>query len=624
MKRLFCLLLALLMLSACGSDDRETQAATESTPAVPTEPSGCYDPASTVEMFTEGAVRAYPLPIPDTYAVAAAGSDVLVFSGKSNTRLTRLTGENLFRIAEIQLDTMVSPENSHLMITEDRIIYFDKHTNELVWLDESFREFNRLVLPGDLTGSPVLSADRTKVYYCTANAIRVLDVETGLSRILKEATYPKQHAQGLLMEDRVLHCVISDADTEFCSLFIDTQTGELLAETRQMLDISYSNSMFYAWAKEDSAGSLICGREGEPVRELDAAVVSEGVVTLLPESGAAAAMLQKEEQRWLEYYDLVTGRKTSAVMLPERVNPWYCTGDGEGKYLYFLSHGEAESQILYRWDMAVTPTGEDTVYTNHWYTAENPDEEGLTYCQARADALGQKYGMEIRIWQRALENQPWDYDFTGEYRVETIQSGLDQLEGMLSHFPADFFTKAMEGMEDGGLHLCLVRSLTGSAEAGSLENAQGVQFWDGNDAYAALALREGFEKAFYHEIFHVLETRALSRSIAYYRWDELNPKGFDYDYDYAANAQRDGSAYIDDDTTRCFIDTYSMSFPKEDRARIFEYACTEGNEDFFISHTMQRKLRALCEGIREAYDLEKNTESFLWEQYLESPLAYEG
>ena len=119
----------------------------------------------------------------------------------------------------------------------------------------------------------------------------------------------------------------------------------------------------------------------------------------------------------------------------------------------------------------------------------------------------------------------------------------------------------------------------------------------------------------------MLETRALSRSIAYYRWDELNPKGFAYDYDYAANVQRDGGTYIADDTTRCFIDTYSMSFPKEDRARIFEYACTEGNERYFISHTMQRKLRTLCEGIREAYGLEDHTESFLWEQYLESPLA---
>lgn len=621
MKRLLCLLLALVMLSGCGSDDRETQAAAEETPAAPTEPSGCYDPSSITEMFTAGAVRAYPLPIADVYAIAAVGGDVLVFSGRGNTLLTRLTGENLFRIAEIQLDTVISPEDPHLMITEDRILYFDEHTNELVWLDESFREFNRLAMPGDLTGSPVLSADRTKVYYCTANAIRVLDVETGLSRILKEAAYPSQHAQGLLMEDRVLHCVIMDGETKFRSLFIDTQTGELLAETRQMLDISSSKGMFYAWNAEDSGVSLICGREGEPVRELDREILSEGVVTLLKQAGAAAAVTRKEEQQWLEYYDLESGCRTAAVRLPETLDPWYCAADAQGDFLYFLSHGEAESQILYRWDMAAAPTGENTVYTGLWYTAEHPDEEGLTYCQARADALGQKYGMEIRIWQRALEDQPWDYDFTGEYRVKTIEEGLDQLEEMLAHFPADFFTKAMEGMEDGGLHLCLVRSLTGSTAAGSLEKARGVQFWDGNDAYAALALGEGFEKTFYHEIFHVLETRALSCSIAYYRWDELNPKGFAYDYDYAANVQRNGGTYIADDTTRCFIDTYSMSFPKEDRARIFEYACTEGNERYFISHTMQRKLRTLCEGIREAYGLEDHTESFLWEQYLESPLA---
>ena len=137
-----------------------------------------------------------------------------------------------------------------------------------------------------------------------------------------------------------------------------------------------------------------------------------------------------------------------------------------------------------------------------------------------------------------------------------------------------------------------------------------------------LPLTDGFEKAFYHEIFHVLETRVLSRSIAYYRWDELNPKGFRYDNDYIANQSRDGSAYISDDTTRAFIDVYSMSFAKEDRARVFEYACMEGNGDYFRSATMQKKLRTLCQGIREAYELETSTEIFLWEQYLESPLAY--
>ena len=64
-----------------------------------------------------------------------------------------------------------------------------------------------------------------------------------------------------------------------------------------------------------------------------------------------------------------------------------------------------------------------------------------------------------------------------------------------------------------------------------------------------------------------------------------------------------------------------MSFPREDRAKVMEYACLQGKETYFISFTMQKKLRALCEGIREAYDLEDYPTALLWEQYLESPIT---
>ena len=72
---------------------------------------------------------------------------------------------------------------------------------------------------------------------------------------------------------------------------------------------------------------------------------------------------------------------------------------------------------------------------------------------------------------------------------------------------------------------------------------------------------------------------------------------------------------------RYFVDLYSMGYPKEDRARIMEYATLAGQADLFQSAPMQSKLRKLCQGIRKAFDLEKEPVSYLWEQYLETPLA---
>jgi hypothetical protein len=64
-----------------------------------------------------------------------------------------------------------------------------------------------------------------------------------------------------------------------------------------------------------------------------------------------------------------------------------------------------------------------------------------------------------------------------------------------------------------------------------------------------------------------------------------------------------------------------MSFPKEDRARIMEYAMLPGNEGMFRASVMQAKLKKLCLGIREAFELEDAPEVFLWEQYLDRPLG---
>ena len=73
---------------------------------------------------------------------------------------------------------------------------------------------------------------------------------------------------------------------------------------------------------------------------------------------------------------------------------------------------------------------------------------------------------------------------------------------------------------------------------------------------------------------------------------------------------------------RAFIDSFSMTYPHEDRCRVFYYAVTSGNEAIFTSKFMQNKLQKLCEGIREAYGLEKKDAAYVWEQYLTQEMDY--
>ena len=119
---------------------------------------------------------------------------------------------------------------------------------------------------------------------------------------------------------------------------------------------------------------------------------------------------------------------------------------------------------------------------------------------------------------------------------------------------------------------------------------------------------------------HIIDSRVLTVCKAYDDWSTLNPSGFQYGYSHISNLSLDDRGWTVG-TNRAFIDLYSMTYPKEDRARIMAYSMMRGNESVFESDTMQKKLRQLCLGIREAFGLKKSTDTFLWEQYLKEPIA---
>ena len=117
----------------------------------------------------------------------------------------------------------------------------------------------------------------------------------------------------------------------------------------------------------------------------------------------------------------------------------------------------------------------------------------------------------------------------------------------------------------------------------------------------------------YRQLFHLMEIHIFGNSNVFDDWQDLNPAGFRYDYSYEANSLRDSGIYLWRDS-RAFVDTFSMSYPREDRASIFAHAMLPGQEELFSSSAMQEKLRAVCTGIRDAYG---PSEHCLWEQYLQ-------
>ena len=624
MKRLIPIFLVLLLLCGCGSDPVQT-APTETLPPVtsaPTEPTGYYDPQSSLEADTDGAVRCYPLARTDCQGFAVMGEDLLIFSGSEFTTITKLSGSSLYISAVANLDCSVYADDTSTLVSEKGVVYYDEFHRALVYLDTALKEVSRTPVPEDMTGRPVISADRKKLFYCTDGALRCLELDTGLNRLLREMRYSYQVVSQLHCNDTVLQCGFEDDYGNWHTLFISTENGETLYDTQNDLTLWTSGSTYLAVNAVGDYREYLTGCDAASPSVLLIDGYQSNVYPVPKMCGAVTIdYSDTDDPTVLNYYDLSCGTRSATLGLPARYSPWNLKPAGDGSSLWLMLYdAEQETDVICRWDLTKTPANDTAVYLDVRHTAESPDLDGLSACAAEAADLSAQYGVDIRIWMDATACQPWDFSLDTEYRVPVIRYRLAQLAQALSNYPDGFLKEAAESTTSGVIHICLVHAITGNPDADVITDAIGLQYWDDSgDAYLALALGESINSTFYHEMFHIIDSRVLCGSTAYDDWEALNPPGFEYDYDYVTNASRE-DYNLTNGEQQAFIDTYSMSFPKEDRARIMEYAMMPDNTYCFQSPTMQAKLRQLCLGIREAFELENTQEPLLWEQYLNEPL----
>lgn len=625
MKRLIALTLICILLCGCAPRQsvEETTTPLQTEPAQPpTEPGGSYDPNSLEEARTGGAVRAYPLRVTNPYAMAVMGDDVLIFSGEGTTTLTRLSGENLYVTASAQVGFSISPNDPSVRVTEKGIAYYDREAGQMILLDQRLSQVSSIAVPEDAVGSPVLTADRKSLFYCTASGVRVLDLESGISRLLKEMAYPEQSAQSVLLDNTVLRCRIRDDRGEYRALYISVENGQTLWEGSDEIRVSTCGETYYADIPGGVMREFVYGTAGEApqmlIPEYDQAsghyLPARNALVSVAEDPVAARIT-------LDYYDLATGLRMAQVTLDDCSAPRFVAERAGTEQIYLLCQRVSDgSMVLYRWDTAAVPLNDQTVYAGSHYTLEAPDAEGFAQCQAIADEIYDRCGVRVLFGEAAVAAEPWDYDLTGEYHVPVLLRTLQNLKDLLDSYPVDFLSLAGADSENGCVTICLVRRISPSVESSGTQDPGGLHFWHDGDMYLALAVGGDLQRSLYHEMYYTFETCLLSNSNACYEWEKLNPKGFAYTYDFAAIAELTESPYLQDED-RYFIHSNAMYSPSEDRAWIMEYAMMPGNESYFASAPMQAKLRTLCIGIREAFGQEKTPVVYLWEQYLEEPLG---
>ena len=616
MKRLLLVLLALLLLTGCmeNTPANTTTEAQQTTAAPTTEPDpGIYVPDSETERKTDGAIREYRPGI--SCSLAAMGSDVILFSWDKddNTTLIRLSDENCRQRAETQVKSILYPDASYVRLTENAVGYYDKNTNSVVILNAMLQEQDSVAVPDQIIGNPVLSEDLQYFYYMAEPGLRVLDTNTGVTRTLRECGGEAVFLNEICLNGTYLQCTATDTDGSRTE-FISTKTGQVMYTDTQLLSLVSWSDRYYLVRKSGTVMEQIFSLSEDQLISFAPKGTGE-VHPLLSMNGALSA---EKGQRGitLSYYDLESGHRTAKVLLSGFEHIYSVMPDAAGTGVWFLAFDYAkEQEVLFHWTLEKSPVKDQKTYTMPRYTRENPDTAGLQRCRDTADKIGQDYGVKIVFGADVKENP--DYEFVSEFQVDAIEKTISSLKKGLSRFPEEFF-KTMT--KNGCLEIGIVRSME-AVSVNVQDNVDGLQYWIDGNACIVLEITDTVEQAFYRELCHVLETFVYTKTGALDDWEKLNPKDFAYDWNYTDYLLRGENAYISGDT-RAFIDNYSMTYATEDRARILQYAITEGNEECFQSEIMQKKLRQLCIGIREAYGWQKDSRVFPWEQYLKEPMSY--
>lgn len=607
-KKLLLILLCLVLLTGCTQDVPQptTTAAPMETTTAPVDP-GLYLPDLKLE--EGGALRAYQLDEPVMHLVNL-DPDILLVTATDDDRVRMrvLSGPNCVVRCERVLEAGSSVTGG-FRAGDNGISYYNGLEHSIVLLDLSLQEQNRIALPEEMTADPVVSQDLKTVYYCTQNEIRAMSLETGISRLLKQHNCQWQNLIGLANNDRILLCSVNQDDVTR-TVFVSTQDGQTLGADEELITFTGDGDCFFLQRMDGVARENLFGDFSQEIKSFS-----------LPDKGwsfqyvqglnSVASVTTDDGGAGVELYSLDTGMLYAATELQGVTGVYNIIGSGS--QVWFVAY-LGDGQVLCCWDTDASPAQGTESFITPRYTPENPDEEGLARCRRKAEELSQRFGVRIVIDADEIQ-QPTDYTLTAEHQVAALEMGLESLETAMSRFPENFITRIVEDTNDKVLEICLVRGISDGQNGNN-----GLQYWIQANAYIAVEADYSTEQIFYHELCHVLDNFIYANTRDMDVWNSLNPEGFEYDNNYQ-DYRLHGNEYLEGED-RAFIDAYSRTYPKEDRARILEFAMMPGNAEYFQSETMQKKLHLLCFSIRTAFDWEKDSRAFPWERYLNEPLAY--
>ncbi|MBE5927120.1 MAG: hypothetical protein E7270_09185 [Lachnospiraceae bacterium] len=248
-----------------------------------------------------------------------------------------------------------------------------------------------------------------------------------------------------------------------------------------------------------------------------------------------------------------------------------------------------------------------------------------------ADEMEEKYGLDIFI--EGESGKILDvYAIFPLSSYANVEKSLKYLDEELARYPKGFFEQFVYSGYKGIDIYISSRIILMDEEADNLDFAGGLHNTDGaNNIVIAMDCGEdpsSIKQNIHHEMAHAIDQRIeYHMSDFNEKWNEKNPDDVymysykDYEsqvYDLGLDKYIYDYLYMDDRAKESYyLDNYSLTYPTEDRARIFENLMNVDSwyPDYNEMPLIKDKLNFYAECIRETFDT-TGWENVEWERYL--------
>ena len=509
-----------------------------------------------------------------------------------------------------------------VQVCGERVVVADWGTGQVTILNNEF-EVESQHETETYYCSIYLNEDASKIYCFTQEEIKVIEVKSGnTSTLLENATILYASTKC----GNAVSMSYTDETTQMnVDAVIDLSTG-IIEESpfeKAVYGVEYGEGTWLSRIVDDGFQCYIGKAERPKVFSLD---VGHALITLVPnplrlmvttfgDDGAPTMSLYSLDGKFLSRCEFPN---SVASVIYEPI--W---SEADGGYFFTAINSSGKDTLLF-WDMSVPVSGEDLMLIAAYEDTERGDTELSAEVLNRVEKIANTYGVDVFVGDLARTSAA-EYNMMQETNEGYIMTGLDALESACSKYPDGFMKQLLYGNQKSlEFHLTGAFSLKEYPEG----DVNGFTSYIGlacedegkNVIFVDITMAGSIEQTIHHELMHIINGKlsfdAMIREGALYSeedWVALNPDGFSYVEDKFYLPE----GIYSDGYDSYFIDIYSRTFAKEDRARIMEYAMVDADWAFSSAVGRREKLAYLCDCIRDAFDTNGWPEQTYWEATLE-------